>query len=334
MKIRVFREFTLVELLVVIAIIGVLIALLLPAIQAAREAARRMQCTNNQKQIVLAMHNYHDTQQFFPWGARDDWYGTWAMQVLPFIEKNQIAVEYKWDEVYWDGTNLQLLKDLVIPTYTCPSDGNNNKSISGFPEDRGHNYVVCMGREGVYLLYLDNDHPENCLIDGVVYGRESQYRAMFTGSCYPPGFSPHSLAYPLTTRFEDIIDGTSNTIAISETIQGVSATASGYGDCRGGIWWGDFCHFTTNQVPNTTYPDTSYIEADSALQDRHPLTLVNTSTSDGTGRYTRFSARSWHVGGVNAGLADGSVRFVQDQINLAIWRAVGSTNGSEIESLH
>ncbi|MDR1270618.1 MAG: DUF1559 domain-containing protein [Planctomycetaceae bacterium] len=82
--------FTLVELLVVIAIIGVLITFLLPAIQAAHEAARRMQCTNNQKQIVLAMHNYHDTQQSFPWGTRDSMMGNWAGQVLPFVEKSQV----------------------------------------------------------------------------------------------------------------------------------------------------------------------------------------------------------------------------------------------------
>jgi type II secretory pathway pseudopilin PulG len=313
---------------VVIAIIGVLIALLLPAVQAAREAARRMQCSNNQKQVVLAMHNYHDTQQSFPWGARSGAYGTWAIQIFPFIEKNQITAEFKWDISYFEGTNWEIFNNLVIPTYTCPSDGNNNKSLSGCSEDRGHNYVACMGREGVYPLYFESDHPQNCLIDGSTYNKESQYRAMFTGSCIT---SDGTYAYPLTTTFESITDGTSNTIAISETVQGVSA--GGDSDWRGLVWWGDFCYFTTNQAPNTMIPDIGYSWM-STTHARHPLTPVNTSTSDPDGNYMRFSARSWHVGGVNAGLADGSVRFVQDQINLNIWRAVGSTNGGEIESLH
>jgi type II secretory pathway pseudopilin PulG len=323
---------------VVIAIIGVLIALLLPAVQAAREAARRMQCTNNQKQIVLGMHNYHDTQQSFPWGAHHWGNGTWAIQVLPFIEKNQIASEYNWDVRYCDGTNSQLLSDLVISTYTCPSDGNNNKPIEyAF---RGHNYVVCMGREGVlnlvYKRYPSDGNPRNCLIGEMAFGKESLYRAMFTGSCWEKtgsGDDDKRLVTPLTTTFEDITDGTSNTVALSETVQGLSPDGD-MNDLRGHIWYGMTCFFNTNLPPNTREADITDWYHLTAYNVRHPLTLMSYSTSDADGNYLRFSARSWHVGGVNAGLADGSIRFVQDQINLEIWRAVGSTNGGEIESLH
>jgi type II secretory pathway pseudopilin PulG len=319
---------------VVIAIIGVLIALLLPAVQAAREAARRMQCTNNQKQVVLAMHNYHDTQQSFPWGARAAGFGTWAVQILPFIEKSSIYTEYHWDMAYWDDTSSTSVLGMAISTYTCPSDGNNNQA-SIFPYyvpapnymGRAHNYVVCMGREGVYACYAELPTPQNqnCLsTEGTT--NESPYRAMFTASCYAPGES--SPAYPLTTAFESITDGTSNTVALSETIQGITSSG-GCGDYRGNVWWGFYCFFNTNQAPNTMladiavyYPDTVHI--------RHPLQQAD-STGD---NYLRLSARSWHVGGVNAALGDGSVRFVQDQINLDIWHAVGSTNGGEIETLH
>jgi type II secretory pathway pseudopilin PulG len=316
---------------VVIAIIGVLIALLLPAVQAAREAARRMQCTNNQKQVVLAMHNYHDTQQSFPWGARAAGFGTWAVQVLPFIEKNQTYAEYDWNTAYW---NLSVV-GWVISTYTCPSDGNNNQA-SVFPYyvpapnymGRAHNYVACMGREGVYACYgeLPASQNQNCLTtEGTT--NQSPYRAMFTASCYATGVTDP--AYPLTTTFEGVTDGTSNTVAISETIQGVTSSG-GCGDYRGIVWWGFYSFFNTNKAPNTILPDIAVYYPDTIYTDRHPLQQAD-STGD---NYLRLSARSWHVGGVNAGLADGSVRFVQNQIDQNIWWAVGSTNGGEIESLH
>jgi hypothetical protein len=314
----------------------VLIALLLPAVQAAREAARRMQCTNNQKQIVLGMHNYHDTQQAFPPGAVGYATGTWAISLLPFIEKSQIAEQYDWSESYWGGTNQTLLNELVISTYTCPSDGNNNKT--SYFMGREHNYVVCMGREGVFFFYFSrtsDNYIRNCLIrgsDGTQYDEQSPYNAMFTGSCTPQGESYFNPAYPLTTTFEDVIDGTSNTVAISESVQGVSQTGSWSDDFRGLSWSGFLCFFNTNLPPNTLTPDLN-LTSNTAHQ-RHPIDILNTDTSVRDGNYARMSARSWHVGGVNAGLADGTVRFVPDQINLEIWRAAGSTNGGEIESLH
>jgi prepilin-type processing-associated H-X9-DG protein len=313
---------------VVIAIIGVLIALLLPAVQAAREAARRMQCTNHQKQIVLGMHNYHDVQKTFPWGSRGDGYGTWAVQTLPFIEKNQIFTEYRLDIRYDTGTNKTLLSNLVISTYTCPSDGNQNKCTYG--SNRAHNYVACMGREGVYSLYnaRTTGDPRNCLIDGVVFARESQYRAMFIGSSPPSGSTIP--VYPLTIAMEDVIDGTSNTVALSETVQGVPP--SGTNDLRGLIWWGTASYFNTNQAPNTMVADIIQNFASTSLV-QHPLSLMVTSTTAANGYYTRMAARSWHSGGVNAGLADGSIRFVTNQINLDIWRAAGSTNGNEVVAL-
>jgi prepilin-type processing-associated H-X9-DG protein len=320
-----------VELLVVIAIIGVLIALLLPAVQAAREAARRMQCTNNQKQVVLAMHNYHDTQQSFPWGTRGATMGTWAVQVLPFIEKNQIAVEYDWNFMFAQNPNRTLLNELMISTYTCPSDGNNNKT--SYPAGgREHNYVVCMGREGVLAVSADRDpqqfNIQNILVNEGNTEKNSQYRAMFTASCFPND-DTYIPAYPLTTTFEGVTDGTSNTVAISETVQGVDGNSGQ--DYRGHIWFGFFCYFNTNQAPNTMLADLDTSTPGSS-HARHPIDTVVT-TGDGS-YYARMSARSWHLGGVNAGLADGSVRFVQDQINLDIWRGVGSTNGSEVGSLH
>jgi hypothetical protein len=332
---------------VVIAIIGVLIALLLPAVQAAREAARRMSCSNKQKQIVLAMHNYHDAQLSFPWGAKGAISGTWAMQVFPFIEKIQLANAYNWNLTFSDSkekdpvtgtnTNRELLADLVIPTYTCPSDGNRNKSTWPLGDGRTfkeHNYVVCMGRGGVFNPYLDRSpyDPRNALIDGVTYCKESQYHAVFFSSGFvSPATTHKASSEPLTTVMENISDGTSNTIALSETVQGISPNSS-RNDMRGVIWFSPKCFFNTDQSPNTMEAD---IATNVALTGhvRHPLMLCDSTATDGKGGYLRMSARSWHVGGVNAGLADGSIRFVTNQIDLEIWRGAGSTNGGEIASL-
>jgi prepilin-type N-terminal cleavage/methylation domain-containing protein len=339
--------FTLVELLVVIAIIGVLIALLLPAVQAAREAARRMSCTNNQKQIVLAMHNYHDTFGTLPSGARSYRLGTWAIQTLSFIEKTQIADRYNWGLVEaelggvvigYESANVNtpenqaLLNDLIIPIYSCPSDGNNKRLRIDIDTSRfiSHNYVACFGREGVYDLRESRPAPydaRNSLIDGVVASRGSQYHAIFTGSSLDSTGYP---SYPIATSLTDVIDGTSNTVALSETVRGLAANTSN--DLRGIIWLGKFCFFNTNQAPNTMIADITY-PGPLTQHVQHPLEESVYNSSNPKHNYLQYAARSWHVGGVNAGLADGSIRFIPNQIDLGIWNAAGSTDGSEIGSL-
>ncbi|MDR0337671.1 MAG: DUF1559 domain-containing protein, partial [Planctomycetaceae bacterium] len=323
--------FTLVELLVVIAIIGVLIALLLPAVQAAREAARRMQCANNQKQVVLAMHNYHDVHQTFPWGGRY-LFETWAILVLPFIEQNQISSEYTCNKSFHHEPNFSLLKERVFSTYTCPSDGNNNISkyvLTGGV--RSHNYVVCMGRDGVwYPGYprTSTQYIQNCLIDNTSCDNPSKYNAMFTASC-PRSYFDTNPPTPLTMAFNDVIDGTSNTLALSETIQGISDAPA---DWRGVTFSPPTCFFNTNLSPNTRSPDINW--STDFSHPLHPIKMLIASPATAVDRmYLRMSARSWHVGGVNAGLADGSIRFIPNQIDLEIWRGAGSTNGGEISSL-
>src|SRR2546423_14909376 len=126
--------FTLVELLVVIAIIGVLVALLLPAVQTAREAARRSKCMNNLKQISLAVHNYENTHRTFPIGAYDCCYGTWLLSLLPYVEQGSLYQQYNrpgamegfngangQDIRYGTAVNLPVTRT-QIPSYTCPSD--------------------------------------------------------------------------------------------------------------------------------------------------------------------------------------------------------------------
>lgn len=194
------KGFTLVELLVVIAIIGILVGMLLPAVQAAREAAHRTQCKNNLKQIGLAVQNFHDTRRFIPPSRARDRYVTWSVLILPFMEQGNLYDEFDWQARYEDQDPLATQKTLEV--YFCPS--RRRPQVSDF-ETRGPrgscgDYAGNAGynrfwadpignANGVFLTGWDADHP-------VVNRRISTVKGRF--------------------RFADIGDGLSNTIFIGE----------------------------------------------------------------------------------------------------------------------
>lgn len=292
------NAFTLVELLVVIAIIGVLIALLLPAVQQAREAARRMSCQNNLKQLGVALHNYHDTHLVMPPGSMG-WSGsTWnslrvpfVRHMLPFIEQKNRSDLYN-DKVSWYAqtptSNLALIVS-KIPTWICPSDQEVTVTINSATEYKG-NYAVNWGP----LKFV---HSKT-----VPQGAFDLY------------FGP---------RFADITDGTSNTLAMMEVRQ--APVASG-GDNRGRIWNDDCISSMVNTIlsPNTTAPDVSqYCTNQPNL--RLPCTTASKNDS-------HIASRSQHPGGVQVLYCDGSVHFVAETINLAIWQAISTRNGGEVAS--
>ncbi len=211
--------FTLVELLVVIAIIGILIALLLPAVQAAREAARRSQCTNNMKQISLALHNYHDANKTFPptaiWGsivpgqptaAQGPYHVTWLTMILPYLEQQPLydSIDFK-RPMY--GTSPQAVVSTQIGVLQCPSDTYLNPS-----ENRNVAYTNYAASEGYHWW------------PSAVFGANWNGYAAFTQTAEMSGlFSPGN-----TNRISDIRDGTSNVVAVGE----VNSTGYKWGQTR------------------------------------------------------------------------------------------------------
>jgi prepilin-type N-terminal cleavage/methylation domain-containing protein/prepilin-type processing-associated H-X9-DG protein len=366
MRIRLRYGFTLVELLVVIAIIGVLIALLLPAVQAAREAARRMQCTNNLKQLALSLHNYHDTHNSFPSNGHDLWkdgkvlYGNWIsafVDLLPFIEMTA-----RYERFYGSGdhplaplfSNPATANEATrgpIAAFNCPSDGTNF-CFAGDAKGAATNYVMSYGDTtwNTHILCTRTPTPI--------------YRGVFNGR------------YVWKTM-GGITDGTSNTIVFSECIVAQNAV-----DNRIGVG--------VAQIPKTTGGHVNKPGTIAAYRgvNNQTTSAVNTGVggrgqlfSMGAGVYTGFStilppnspngsdsggspnsihdsasmmgAASNHSGGVNAGLCDGSVRFVSETINalsagltltdvddpttgpspFGVWGAMGTIAGRESVSL-
>ncbi|MDY0171144.1 MAG: DUF1559 domain-containing protein [Thermoguttaceae bacterium] len=299
--------FTLVELLVVITIIGILIALLLPAVQSAREAARRLQCTNNVKQLSLAMHSYHAAIGSFPYASNGRYTGPWYRAVLPYVEQDAIAAKYRTDVIYYDEPNISLISPR-LSMFTCPTDTRAVWAGSGRPSIPKYNYVVNLGRTS---CYRKPDWHGVTFIPAPFHNEEGNW-----GAANIPVY-----------RIDDIRDGTSNTLMISEIRQGQNND-----DLRGLTWWGPACGFTAHFSPNTTMPD--YLDYGWGTKCKSynstptwPCEEQGGNTSD---RPMNFSARSHHSGGVVASMCDGSVRFISDSINLTTWRGLSTISGAEI----
>jgi prepilin-type N-terminal cleavage/methylation domain-containing protein/prepilin-type processing-associated H-X9-DG protein len=310
--------FTLVELLVVIAIIGVLVALLLPAVQSAREAARRSRCVNNLKQIGLAVHNYENTHRTFPIGAYDCCYGTWLLASLPYIEQNMLYQQYVRpggiegfggavgpDIRYGTAVNLPVTRT-QIQTYWCVSD-TKSASLAVINGVTFHNYVANFG----------NTVRGRMNSRGVVFGGAPFI--MVINPVKVPGFVTDG-KHPQVIKFADVVDGLSNTLMHSETVQGKG------GDLRGFGWWGGGSHFETMLTPNSPLPDRTEQSCNTSVPLNPPC--ANRVVGDPDLEET-IAARSRHPGGVHAAFCDGSTRFVSNNIDLETWRAAGTSGGVE-----
>lgn len=296
------KGFTLIELLVVIAIIAILVALLLPAVQQAREAARRTQCKNNLKQIGLAMHNYHDVNNGLPVAQFSCCWGTWIVGIMPYIDQANLYNRYEFNRKYGipvdtarygHSVNLPVTRTRLA-ALTCPSD-TPNAPISGITS---HNYAVNFGSTG---------YGQQSTLNGVTFNG-APFR--ISGSTTPAR----------NQKLRDIKDGTSSTILVGEVLQGSGS------DLRGFAWWGDATQFTTYLPPNSAAPDRIYTASFCNNQPIHNLPCAVSTTSNPT----MFASRSQHEGGVQVTLCDGSTRFISENIDLGLWRALSSSRGGEV----
>jgi len=343
------RGFTLIELLVVIAIIGVLIALLLPAVQAAREAARRSQCTNNLKQIGLALHNYHSANDALPpsgqsfaneypqlgW-AQGPQNFSMKVRLLPYMEAGNVynSVNFTVTAIWGtdnascvDGFTInRTLRHTKISSYTCPSDLNDPGTDD--PQLPGVNYPENHGL---------NRYNTDWYNSGIGY------------------FQGHDGRVNKTRSFATVTDGLSSTAAFSEWVKGKgrSMDANVVGATDG-------LHMTYN-IPDpgvTTFPN-SERDANFKLAGLCQATTTrswdfkgevwtvhdsgrgggyyhiqppNRKACQGPGQDTIIGASSYHPGGVNVLMMDGSVKFVKSGISIRTWHALGTIDWGEVIS--
>lgn len=310
------QAFTLVELLVVIAIIGILVGLLLPAVQQAREAARRMQCSNNLKQIGLALHNYESTYQILPAGCNGlpsaggtsfDGHGwTWHASILPFLEQTNLYNAVQGP----DGMGNELgsttsgkpliVRATKLSVFWCPSQPD----VSDGPQKGGYQPSNYNGHMGTRI----GNGNDDCICTGIANLSDMMSKPW---GC----MNGNGVFYVRSrTRFRDVIDGLTNTIFVSEVPDSGGSAMAGFssGCDRKAVFSGGA----------DSNPPTEMSEFLIAAEGNDP---INGGSEEATG--------SWHTGGAHFLMGDGSVQFLSENMNMATYQAISTRAEGEVANL-
>lgn len=348
--------FTLIELLVVIAIIAILVALLLPAVQQAREAARRTQCKNNLKQLALACHNFHDVYDGWPMAAEFGVGTTWSGLLLPYLEQQNAyqmltmqedsVINAQWayplpgkpgdpnDTPVW--RNLFVCEQ-VFPMFRCPSDTFPAQvaDISGdnwiVQRRAAMNYLGCVSgrladdrryRTGVATPWGSTGSVEVISdLDGVFLQKVNHQRIKRNGGHYGM----------IGKRMADITDGTSNTIAIGEAVPDMGAIPE-MGTVREnnqpGFGRKDHWGIGSDDVDTTNQGDMSEALGSTGV----PMNQKKPAVGSTAFAAYEISFGSRHTGGAQFAMADGSVRFLTENIDVRVYSALGTRDGGEVTS--
>lgn len=337
------KAFTLIELLVVIAIIAILIALLLPAVQQAREAARRTQCKNNLKQIGLAMHNYHDVYNTFPHNQNrwnngvinnnqiPQW--SWLVAILPYIEQANLYKSFSYDVLVADGSGGTILGDrnhngigintalsqTPMPAYICPSSphpilrtGQTNGGYrwNGTTTKAGTDYVGNLGH--FWGGWKDCGAVPDSLVNDALPGNLGTRGG--AGTPWVNGEDPNHQSrtngvfrYSGSQSIRDIVDGTANTVGVFENMH-----------WRGG-------NGATFDFNNSSY--SGWVSPLAAVHTmRNPINNTNPNWLQGANDLRCESPSSFHTGGIQVTLCDGSVRFLSENLDHGVRYKIGVRN--------
>jgi prepilin-type N-terminal cleavage/methylation domain-containing protein/prepilin-type processing-associated H-X9-DG protein len=316
--------FTLVELLVVIAIIGVLVALLLPAIQASREAARRIHCQNNIKQLCVASLNFHDAHRSFPEGRKQPQVWSLHAAILPYVEEENIAQFVDLSQ----SVTLTTADVLDIPILLCPSDvddrmvnsndasqsvgvarnhyrGNSGSDTGEWDGKKERNNGIFLTNKRVRLAEVTDGTSKTALFSELILGDANDFNFESPSDVY---------AIPMASRTVDEVCNTCLTIDVS------SLTGNRKQFSLMGRNW------VNGNFASTRYNHVIVPNGRSCVRYAGSGAMGNAINNNGTAT----TASSRHNGGVNVGFADASVHFIQEDIDLMAWRAIGSRNGNEV----